>query len=56
MKAANLDWDATAIMGNKRSKRFVAVVDVYYPFEKNFAYFFRMARSRLSSLSPIMQG
>ena len=27
-KAARLDWDATTIMGNRRSKRFVAVVEV----------------------------
>jgi len=27
VKAARLDWDATSIMGNKRSKRFVAVID-----------------------------
>jgi peroxiredoxin len=25
---AELDWDATAVMGNRRSKRFVAVVQV----------------------------
>ena len=27
-KAAKVDWDATSIMGNRRSKRFVAVVNV----------------------------
>jgi peroxiredoxin len=27
-KAAKLDWDATSIMGNRRSKRFVAVIEV----------------------------
>ena len=34
VKAARLDWDATSIMGNKRSKRFVAVIDVNDPFRK----------------------
>jgi len=31
VKAADLDWDASTIMGNRRSKRFVAVVDVSAP-------------------------